>query len=299
MQFNKQIRKVTDESVQNAKRFVHQLPTQDLIAVFIAFALLPIAFLFEVTFVLSFWFQLFSEEWVVRVVPLLFLGFNVYANMYKTYVVGPNGKSSQLPSVLKPGHRYCHACNLNSPPRAYHCPVCNVCIFRRDHHCSFLSVCIGHFNQRYFLAAAVNLWIISATCMLWNWHFLWLAIPNFGVLQLWHLMLPHIAFTLRFITFYQFFSIMVFVSSATTVAFVTYLIGAQIFCFYRGQTRVEYLLDIYAYNLGFLENVRQALGRRWYLVFISPFIPSPLESDGLSYRVCNVENKESKDVKYL
>lgn len=46
---------------------------------------------------------------------------------------------------------------------------------------------------------------------------------------------------------------------------------------------MHYFQDVHAYNLGFLNNVRQALGRKWVLTFFSPFISSPLESDGLSY----------------
>uniref|UniRef100_A0A914RL69 Uncharacterized protein n=1 Tax=Parascaris equorum TaxID=6256 RepID=A0A914RL69_PAREQ len=41
--------------------------------------------------------------------------------------------------------------------------------------------------------------------------------------------------------------------------------------------------DVHAYQLGFMENVRQALGRRWPLIFLSAFISSPLASDGLSF----------------
>lgn len=76
------------------------------------------------------------------------------------------------------------------------------------------------------------------------------------------------------------------------------LAAAQYFCLYRGQTRMEYLLEIYAYNCGFYENLRQTLGTRWPLVFISPFISSPLPSDGISFKAFDSDDI-SKQTKYL
>nr|CDP96603.1 BMA-DHHC-1, isoform b [Brugia malayi] len=72
---------------------------------------------------------------------------------------------------------------------------------------------------------------------------------------------------------------------------------AQLFCLYRGQTRMEYLMDVHAYNLGFMENVRQAMGRRWFIALLMPFISSPLDSDGLSYPTR--ESKPLNDMKTM
>ncbi|PIO60736.1 hypothetical protein TELCIR_17760, partial [Teladorsagia circumcincta] len=43
------------------------------------------------------------------------------------------------------------------------------------------------------------------------------------------------------------------------------------------------LQDVHAYQLGVMDNIRQCLGTRWPLIFISPFIPSHLPSDGMSF----------------
>lgn len=83
--------------------------------------LLPISYLIEIFYVLSFWHEVMSDGWLLRVVPLTYLGLNVYLNLYKLIKVGPNGKAAPLPTVMKPGFRYCHSCQLNSPPR-----VCNL-----------------------------------------------------------------------------------------------------------------------------------------------------------------------------
>ena len=71
---------------------------------------------------------------------------------------------------------------------------------------------------------------------------MWSALGNFSLLQYWQIFLPHLALFFRFLSLSQFFSVMVFVLTMTTLMFITYLAAAQIFCLYRGQTRVEYLL---------------------------------------------------------
>ncbi|KAI1706397.1 DHHC palmitoyltransferase domain-containing protein [Ditylenchus destructor] len=271
--------------VRKAQKLQAKLQPQDMIAIFVFTAILPISFIFEVTFILSFWHVLFSAEWFTRVIPLLYLSSNVYLNIYKMVRVGPNGNSSDLPSIMKPGFKYCHSCGLNSPPRSHHCPICDTCIFRRDHHCSFAATCVGHFNQRYFIAAVTNLWIIAFACVVWNWSFLWIVVQNLTLAQYWHIALPHLALMFGFITPYQFFAVFIFITSMVTLAFVTYLAAAQMFCLCRGQTRVEYLMDVHAYDLGFMNNVRLTMGSRWFWTLFSPFVNSPLPSDGITFPV--------------
>jgi len=259
--------------------------TQDQIASIIVFVVLPLGFLFELFVILPSYHPLFSEGWTMRVVVLSLLGLNAYLNIYKMISIGPNGKNSQLPAIIKPGFRYCHDCKLNVPQRSFHCPVCDKCIFRRDHHCSFGAVCIGHFNQRYFIAAILQFWIISITVTSWNWHWMWSQLGGYNGTRLWILVIPHIAWFFRALSMFDFLSVMVFVFSATVLFFNTYLVGSQMFCIVRGQTRVEYLMDIHAYNVGVYANFRQIMGRRWPLALVSPFFASPLDSDGLSFPV--------------
>uniref|UniRef100_A0A0N5AQ36 Palmitoyltransferase n=1 Tax=Syphacia muris TaxID=451379 RepID=A0A0N5AQ36_9BILA len=260
------------EDILHKFRNLFPRDTQDVLAVLILLLVLPLGFLIEL-----------FMGWYWRTIILFLLGVNAYLNVYKMKSIGPNGSTFELPAIMKPGFHYCYNCQINMPSRSHHCPVCDKCAFRRDHHCSFAAVCVGHFNQRYFIAAVANLWITTFVVLTWNWTFMWSRLGTLGVLQYWQILLPHLALFFRFISIYQFFCVMVFVLTATTLMFLTYLAAAQLFCLYRGQTRVEYLLDIHAYNLGFMENVRQALGRRWFLTFISPFISSPLDSDGLSF----------------
>ncbi|KAI6243826.1 Palmitoyltransferase [Aphelenchoides fujianensis] len=265
------LRSVNDV-VRETKKYANRLQPQDIISITCISVLLPLGYLIQVFYVLSFFWETFSDSWYLRAL-------NVYLNIFMLIRVGANGRSAPLPTVMKAGFRYCHSCHLNAPPRAYHCPVCDKCIFRRDHHCSFAATCVGHFNQR--VAAIVNLWLVLAIAVCWNWSFVALSLPRFQGLQLWQMFMPHVALLAGFLTLGQFLSVLFFMSS-----------------FFRPPTRMEYLMDIFAYNNGLWENVRQALGTRWPLVFVSPFIPSPLPSDGISFKAFDSEDV-SKSMKVL
>lgn len=288
-----------EDMVKSARNFAKKLPTQDMLGVFVFCALFPLGFLYTILFPLSAWFEVYSKEWLIRVIPLLYFGFNLHYNAWKMTKVGPNSPNGAiLPSVQKPGFKFCHDCQLNSPPRSFHCPVCNICIFRRDHHCSFTACCVGHFNQRFFMAAVVNLLPIAFACFVWNVLTMLNAFPNFIPLDFWKCMFPHVALILGFISLHQFLLVSAFAFSTLVFIFSCYQFGAQIFCFLRGQTRVEYLMDIHAYDLGFWQNVTQGLGDRWLFALFVPFINSSLQSDGLSFRTMERETVQ-KTTKYF
>ena len=40
-----------------------------------------------------------------------------------------------------------------------------------------------------------------------------------------------------------------------------------------------------------IENIKESLGRNWYLTFVSPLLPSPLLSDGIYYTARPVDYK--------
>ncbi|CAJ0583459.1 unnamed protein product, partial [Mesorhabditis spiculigera] len=258
--------------------------TQDKIAMFLFVFLLPAIFFGVFFMVLPTWYPVYGEAWMLRVVPILFLLASMYFNWVQMIRVGPNGINTALPMTYQAGFVFCHHCKMNAPPRSHHCPVCDVCIFRRDHHCSFAAVCVGHHNQKYFCAAIVQLFLAVFPAFAWTWVWMWSELGPAHLGRFWHLVMPHVALALRFVSVREFSYIGMCGLVFTVLLFNSYLISAQIFCFWRGQTRVEYLQDISAYNLGFMENIRQSLGSRWYLLGLFPWIPSPLESNGLSYK---------------
>ncbi|ULT84558.1 hypothetical protein L3Y34_013311 [Caenorhabditis briggsae] len=288
-----------DGNVELKKKLQRIMPTQiqDIIATTILLLILPIGFSIHYLYVLPTWYPVMGEAWVIRAVAIGLGIFNVYTNWFFMVKTGPNGKHSMLPNVVKPGFKHCHSCHSMSPPRAHHCPVCDVCVLRRDHHCSFGGVCVGHFNQRYFVAAVINLFLLTMPLVSYAWSLLNLKLAGgVSVGNIWQVMLPHLAWTFGFISFNQFAHVLLFVFTFTTSLFAFYLVTAQVFCLFKGQTRIEFLMEVHAYQLGFVENLRQALGSRWPFIAISCFIPSPLPTDGLSFVTREMFNLHTKDL---
>uniref|UniRef100_A0A0R3PFL3 Palmitoyltransferase n=1 Tax=Angiostrongylus costaricensis TaxID=334426 RepID=A0A0R3PFL3_ANGCS len=271
----------------------------DRIATAIFLIVLPIGFLINIFVIMPVWYPAFGEAWVIRVLCFMLLAFNVYINWYKMVTVGPSGMATVLPNVVKAGFRYvyCHSCHTNAPPRAYHCPVCDKCCFRRDHHCSFGAVCVGHFNQRYFVAAVVNLLLLCIPLFRYTWDFVWIRIEGgFSMGRCWQILLPHLAL----MTSFFYLNVFNFVVSVFLYCLLAFVRSISCFCtnifefisFVTGS-----YCGLHAYQMGFLDNLNQCLGSRWPLIFISPFIPSPLPSDGMTF--VTREIKEYNDPKYL
>lgn len=130
------------------------------LATAIIFIVFPIGYLIEILFVLPTFQPILSDGYCWRVAIVTMFGIQFYLNLYKMIVVGANGlQTPLLPALMRAGFRYCYRCQLNAPPRSFHCAICDRCMLRRDHHCSFGAVCVGHFNQRFFIVGAINLWI--------------------------------------------------------------------------------------------------------------------------------------------
>lgn len=287
------------ENVDFNKKLQRMMPTQiqDIIATFIFLILLPCGILLHLLYVLPTWYPVMGEAWVIRATCFGVLVFNLYSNWVYMIKTGPNGHHSALPNVIKPGYKHCHSCHSMSPLRAHHCPVCDVCILRRDHHCSFGAVCVGHFNQRYFVAAVINLFIMTLPLVSYSWSLLNIKMTNeIGFGNIWQVVIPHLAWIAGYISIYQFLHVLLFVFTFTVSLFTFYLLTAQVFCIYQGQTRIEFLMDVHAYQLGLLENLRQSLGSRWPFIAISCFIPSPLPTDGLGFVTREMFNLHTKDL---
>ncbi|CAI4228633.1 unnamed protein product [Auanema sp. JU1783] len=290
----------SNDELDNLPKLNKMIPKhiQDVVSIGTFVILMPLGFLIHLFYIMPTWWPAFGEAWVIRTSIFGFLAFNVYVNWFRMIQTGPNGSKAVLVDIVKSGYRFCHSCRANAPPRAYHCPVCDACQFRRDHHCSFGAVCIGHFNQRYFVGAILNLFALQTVLSLYAWEFLWLNMDGqFTILKAWQIVLPHLALVARILSFYQFVVVLFYACNMTVLLFTLYLIAAQAFCIWQGQTRVEYLLDVHAYQIGVFGNLKECLGSRWPLIALSPFIPSPLPSDGTSFSVREIpELSRAKDM---
>ncbi|XP_014673430.1 PREDICTED: probable palmitoyltransferase ZDHHC24 isoform X2 [Priapulus caudatus] len=135
---------------------------------------IPFGIGFEVIVVLPVYHSSMTSPIVgLHVALTLFITANVAANMYWVITTDASGRSLGLPSVLKSGWKYCHECQLNSPPRSYHCAHCGECVLRRDHHCVFTGCCVGFRNHRYYLVAVMYLWIGAIYGVTYSWSYIW------------------------------------------------------------------------------------------------------------------------------
>ncbi|XP_042813779.1 probable palmitoyltransferase ZDHHC24 isoform X2 [Panthera tigris] len=180
---------------------------------------------------------------------------------------------------------YCYQCQSQVPPRSGHCSACRVCILRRDHHCRLLGRCVGFRNYRPFLCLLLH----AAGVLL---HVSVLLGPALSALLRAHaplhiaalLLLPWLMLLTGRVSLAQF--ALAFVTD-TCVAGALLCGAGLIFhgmLLLRGQTTWEWARGQHSYDLGPCHNLQAALGPRWVLVWLWPFLASPLPGDGITFQ---------------
>lgn len=252
---------------------------------------IPFAVLWEGCVVLPNYHTYFSTIVLIHILVSCFIVFNIFGNMYLLKRVDASGKQKSLPAILKQEWRYCHLCELNSPPRSYHCPICNECILKRDHHCMFTGCCVGYHNQRYYLVAILYIWIgaIYGVSYQWDYCFQQLGGLRFGSVLV--LIAPHFAWVFGAVSSFGFLVAVLHTLGMVVLLITSYLLLIQLLVIFYGQTQYERKHNIESYNLGFKCNLLDVLGTRWYLVWLFPWIPSAQSGDGLHFsHVNDLEN---------
>ncbi|XP_038046486.1 probable palmitoyltransferase ZDHHC24 [Patiria miniata] len=239
-----------------------------------------------------------SRSYWLNVLLGLFLFANTLGNFIMTIGVDSSSGSVHLPSILKPGWNYCHRCQKNSPPRSYHCNECGLCVLKRDHHCVFMGCCIGYANQRYYLMCIMHICILTIYANYLNMDLAVKCISeNFNLLTLIASFTPVLAWIYGVTQPVSFF-----IAFQSITCLYCFLIFTVLFLYHlhivlRGQTTHEFRrLDDRSYDLGWMQNIRDVLGTRWYLVWISPLITSPLPGDGVHFKSESLCLEEVKDL---
>uniref|UniRef100_A0A9L0TCH7 Palmitoyltransferase n=1 Tax=Equus caballus TaxID=9796 RepID=A0A9L0TCH7_HORSE len=180
---------------------------------------------------------------------------------------------------------YCYQCQSQVPPRSGHCSACRVCILRRDHHCRLLGRCVGFRNYRPFLCLLLH----AAGVLL---HVSVLLGPALSALLRAHaplhtaalLLLPWLMLLTGRVSLAQF--ALAFVTDTCVAGAL--LCGAGLLfhgmLLLRGQTTWEWARGQHSYDLGPYHNLQAALGPRWVLVWLWPFLASPLPGDGITFQ---------------
>ncbi|XP_014673429.1 PREDICTED: probable palmitoyltransferase ZDHHC24 isoform X1 [Priapulus caudatus] len=247
---------------------------------------IPFGIGFEVIVVLPVYHSSMTSPIVgLHVALTLFITANVAANMYWVITTDASGRSLGLPSVLKSGWKYCHECQLNSPPRSYHCAHCGECVLRRDHHCVFTGCCVGFRNHRYYLVAVMYLWIGAIYGVTYSWSYIWQEVGGATVANVLSLVAPHIAVVVGHLDLYTFTLMSLQAMACVLVFLTTYLFFYQVALVRSGQTAYERRHGVTMYEgTSAADNVRQLLGERWYLTWVWPSVRSRLPGDGMQFR---------------
>lgn len=193
------------------------------------------------------------------------------------------------------GWTYCYSCECHVPPRCSHCYDCKVCILRRDHHCVFFGHCVGHQNYRYFMCCLFYMWIGLLYAIILNTE-VFMTILHEGIT-------PHSIFLLvmpwlMLVTGQVSSSAFVFAFVADTCVFGFLLVSGflliHIILLFGGQTKKEWFNSQFSYDLGWHRNIKELLGKRWYLVWLFPLVSSPLPGDGIDFEMKQVIHSPPK-----
>uniref|UniRef100_T1JI59 Palmitoyltransferase n=1 Tax=Strigamia maritima TaxID=126957 RepID=T1JI59_STRMM len=159
---------------------------------------------------------------------------------------------------------------------------CNACSLKRDHHCIYLGTCVSYFNLRYFIVAVVYIWIGAVYGLIYYLPF-YINTTDFSCYTFLQLIAPHVAIFFGYMTSYTLLLSVFLILILAILIFSTFILYEQTTAIIKGQTQWERKHDVKTYNIGFYKNMKQALGEKWYLVWLFPTVVSPLLCDGISF----------------
>jgi len=214
-----------------------------------------------------------------------FLLFNIVGNLLGVILVDSSIGDRKMPTLESEfAAGYCDICESVVPPRSYHCGACKICILRRDHHCLFTGCCIGLFNYRYFITFLFYMFLGTVFCLPFNVIFLWSSLTLENLIAVTRVILP-VLMIFYGLTFNEQQGYLVICA----VSIAGMLIIGLWFYFHlrlvlRGKLVHELRKNINLYDQGTKENLKQVLGEKWYLVWLSPFLKSEIKCDGINFK---------------
>ncbi|KRT85759.1 hypothetical protein AMK59_2134 [Oryctes borbonicus] len=243
--------------------------------------IIPTVFWFEIFVVLN---QFYDETSVWRYIHFyagLFILINICTNYFATITIDTSVKGL----ILKPQDMWklCSVCETLVPPRSYHCNICNICILRRDHHCVFSGCCIGLNNYRYFFYFMFYMFIATVYSSYFNIFFIYSTMNFNSWFSYINIVFPLAMLLINFDMhqLYLFLTLIVFVGMIFTGVLLYFHTNLLL----KGQVTYESKHNINKYNLGKIENIKQIFGMHWKDTWISPFVISPLPTDGQLFPV--------------
>ena len=267
-------------------RRLPKTPTDWFAFLFLVFCIHGVL-IFELFVVLPFLYDGFHDSVVMyytHIVSAVFIYINVMSNMALAIFTETGIRGLLLPSVLKPGWRFCCVCECNAPPRSYHCDLCGTCLLKRDHHCTFVGCCIGHRNQRYFIVMILYIWLAAVYASVMNFDFVFHVLGEYSLKTVFVLVLPLLAWMFQVVETVTMTKALMISLCLIAVLMTTALLGYHMINIVNGQTVYEKSHKITMYDVGVMENLKQVFGVRWMVCWILPWIPSAPVGNGIEFK---------------
>lgn len=239
----------------------------------------PVMYYFELFIVLPTFFGLWSCWHIFHFICGTFILCNICANLVAIMMVDTSINGRILPTKLEADWRFCATCESIAPPRSWHCNICDTCIIKRDHHCVFTSCCIGHHNQRYFVAFVFYMFIATMYANYFNLFFIIELVEFNSWKVILKIFFPLVAIMLDYSLkhLYLFLFLITGIGSIFTGTLLIYHMNMII----RGVVTHERAEKHSKYDLGWRKNLELALGDKWHLILLMPFVESKLLHDGI------------------
>lgn len=265
----------------------------DAFAMSLTFGLIPIAYLHGVFYVAPSLYptsdSYLKEEareqnastYRMHVCAMTYLLVVLVWDLVLTMVTDSSCSSISLPEMSQPGWNHCPFCKQFVPPRAFHCLTCRKCILRRDHHCFFVGQCIGYKNHRYFTLFLFHTLVASLYALVLSFTLVFKLSGGFSLVVLGATIFPILGWLLQIVEV----SVVVMLLSSLcvlVVALSSVMLAVTLWHLYHGQTFWEARRNIRKSGQ-WRRNVDDVMGSRWWIIWLCPFIPSPLPADGTHY----------------
>ncbi|XP_039765206.1 probable palmitoyltransferase ZDHHC24 [Pararge aegeria] len=275
---------ITFERVQNKqiKRFLGHIAYLTIILI-----LVPAFLYFELCIVLPAVIEKGTIQYILHYINASFLLLNIIGNMIYGMFTNTTIKGNFLENARKEDWTMCAVCECLRPPRAWHCNICDICILKRDHHCTFFACCVGYYNHRYFMYFTLYIFI----AMIYSFYYNVIFLSHFVTWNHGLVIVKFIFPLASFVVDYGDESLYVFL---VVINLIVGLFTGFLFLYHfnnilKGKITPETKFDNISYDRGWLQNLIEVFGQRWYLTWISPFICSPLPGDGI---VWFIEDKQ-------
>jgi len=181
------------------------------------------------------------------------------------------------------GWDMCWRCEAYKPHRAYHCYQCRNCVLKRDHHCIFAVNCVGYANLRYFYTLLFWTWVGLIYANVVNYEFIVKVLMEFDGWAIFSFCAPLLAWLIGALH-ENFLNVILATVALGGAIYSSFLIKYHFKAFRTGVTCCEQNRLMFDYKKTWVENMREVFGANWPIAWISPVIPSRLDSDGTKYR---------------